>query len=174
MIMIKRLKIPESRIAVLIGQKGSTKRKISDLTKTKITIEDDEAVVEGESLNVLDAENIVKAISRGFSPENASLLLNEENSLMILDLPKEDKELKRIRSRLIGTNGKARRNIERLTRVKISVFGRTVSIIGSYENIEKARKSIEKIIKGSAHRFVYQELEKSQKESSSFLYAQKH
>lgn len=160
--MIKKLKIPESRVAVLIGKKGFTKRKIEKLTKVKLIIEDEEATIKGESINILDAENVIKAISRGFSPQNAFLLLNEENTIEILELPKEDKELIRIRSRLIGTSGKARRNIENLTKTKISVFGRTVSIIGPYENVRTASESVNKIIKGSAHRFVYQELERKQ------------
>ena len=36
--MSEELKIPKERVAVLIGEKGATKRKIQKQTKTKLTI----------------------------------------------------------------------------------------------------------------------------------------
>ena len=162
--MIATVKIPEERVSVLIGTKGSTKRNIQRQTKTKIIIEGEEVTIDGDSINALDAENIVKAIGRGFSPENSFLLLDEENTLSIIDLPKNKATLKRVRSRLIGTNGKSRRNIERLTGTHISVYGKTVSLIGEYSNVEIAEQAINKLIKGVSHRFVYEFLEARQDE----------
>ncbi len=161
--MIKAVKIPEERVPVLIGKNGTVKRQIEKATKTKITV-GEEIEIEGESLDVLAAENIVKAIGRGFSPENAEELLDEEKTIIILDLPKSEHAAKRLRSRLIGTNGKCRRNIERLTGTKISVYGKTVSVIGSYNNVSLAEDAINKIIKGIPHRFVYEFLEGKQDE----------
>ncbi len=162
--MIATVKIPEERLPVLIGTKGSTKRKIEKNTKTKVSVAADDITIKGDSINVLDAENIVKAVGRGFSPENAMLLLDEENTLSITDLPKSEAAQKRIKSRLIGTNGKSRRNIERLTGVHISVYGKTVSIIGKYGNVDLAGQAINKLIKGVPHRFVYEFLETKQNE----------
>ena len=157
--MIKPIKIPEERFAVLIGENGKTKRFIEKQTKTKIKISD-EIIIEGEALDILTTENIIKAIGRGFSPHNAMLLLDEENCLDLIQLPENEKSMKRIRSRLIGTKGKARRNMERLTKTKISVYGKTVSIIGTYDNLSKAKMAIEKLIGGFSHRSVYVFLEK--------------
>ena len=161
---ITTVKIPEERVPVLIGTKGSTKRDLQKKTKTKISISGEDITIEGESINVLDAENIVKAIGRGFSPENAELLMDEENTLSIIDLPKNEVARKRISSRLIGTNGKSRRNLERLTKTHISVYGKTVSLIGTYANVELAEQAINKLIKGVPHRFVYEFLEGKQGE----------
>ena len=161
---INTIKIPEDRIPVLIGIKGITKRKIEKNTKTKISVEGEEVTIQGNSIDVLDAENIVKAIGRGFSPENSALLLNEDNMLSIIDLPKNKASLKRVRSRLIGTKGKSRRNIERLTGTYISVYGKTASIIGKYQNVSIAEQAINKLIKGVPHRFVYEFLEGKQSE----------
>lgn len=158
--MEKIIKIPKSRIAVLIGEKGFTKRKIQDCTKTKIIVSDEEISIDGEGINIMDAENIVKAIGRGFSPENAFELLEENKTMLQIPLPEDRKILKRIKSRLIGTGGKARRNIERLTNTHVSIFGKTVSIIGDYENAECAFQAIEKLIKGYSHKSVYSFLEK--------------
>lgn len=152
--MIKELSIPRSRMAVLIGRNGEIKRMIENRTKTKIRI-NDFVRIEGDLIGAMSAENIVKAIGRGFSPENALQLLDEEKTLYIIQLPDSKTALKRIRSRLIGTRGKARRNIERFTHTKISIYGKTVSIIGGYEDVDKARSAIEKLISGVSHRSVY-------------------
>ena len=156
--MIRRIKIPDDRIAVLIGRSGKTRRYLENKTKTKITIEDD-VHIEGESLDVIGAENIVKAISRGFSPKNAFALLHEDTTMAIIDLPKNADKLKRIRSRLIGTKGKCRRTLEVLTKTKISIYGRTVGIIGSYESIKLAEDAINRLITGISHNNVYAYLE---------------
>ena len=154
--MIKTVNIPKERIAVLIGEKGNSKRSIEKLTHTKISIED-EISIKGESLDILTAENIVKAIGRGFSPENALKLADEEVALDIIQLPKTG--LERHRSRIIGANGKSRKNLEILTNTNISVYGKTVSIIGTYENAAFAHEAVEKLIKGFSHKNVYTFLE---------------
>lgn len=162
-IMIKNIKIPEERTPVLIGRNGATKKIISRKTKTRITV-GEEVTIEGDSLNVLDAENVIRAIGRGFSPERALLLTNEDNTLLIIELPKNEKAAKRIKSRLIGTKGKSRRNIERLTGTHISVYGKTISIIGKYVEVSLVEQAINKIIEGMPHRFVYEFLEGRQHE----------
>lgn len=155
--MIKTINMPAERLAVLIGKSGEVKREIERRTQTRIEI-NDEVTIEGD-LGVLDAENIVTAISRGFPPEKALNLLDDENTLHIIQLQKTKNSLNRTRARIIGENGKSRKNIERLTRSDIVVYGRTVSIIGPYRNIEYAREAVEKLVKGSRHANVYRYLE---------------
>lgn len=158
--MIKIVLIPKERIGALIGEKGATKRTIERATSTKLTVSDEEAEINGESLDILTAENIIKAIGRGFSPENALLLMKEENTLDIVQLPKNN--LEKQRSRIIGAKGKSRYTMENLTMTKISVYGKTVSIIGGYENVHVAREAIEKLINGFTHKSVYAFLESKQ------------
>ncbi len=161
--MIRIVKIPEERVSVLIGKRGKVKSELQKRTGTRIEVQDD-VTIKGEPVDVMTAENVVKAVGRGFSPEIAMLLCSEENTIEIIPLPKERKELNRIKSRLIGTKGKSRRNMEALTRTNISVFGRTVSIIGSYENASMAAGAVRKIMEGAPHSFVYKYLEERQKE----------
>ena len=161
--MIKNIKIPEERLPIIIGVKGSTKRQIQRKTETKIKV-DEEITIEGESLNVLDAENVIKAIGRGFSPDIAYELLKEDTAFSITELPRDARQRARIKSRLIGTGGKSRRNIERLTGTYVSVYGKTVCLIGKYENIYFAEQAIKKIIDGLPHRLVYEFLEGKQNE----------
>ena len=66
----------------------------------------------------------------------------------------------RIKSRLIGKNGKARRVIERLTRCDICIYGKTVSLIGEFGELDVAFRGVEKILVGSPHGNVYSFLEK--------------
>jgi ribosomal RNA assembly protein len=161
--MIKKIRIPENRFAVVIGRRGATKREIEKKLDVRMTMGED-VTIEGEAVAVMDAENIVRAIGRGFSPECAILLANEEYTFSVIQLPKDERTLIRLRSRIIGAGGKARRNIERLTETHVCVFGKTVSIIGRYENADLARKAIEKLIEGFSHRSVYAFLEKEKKE----------
>ena len=159
--MIKKIRIPEERIPVLIGKDGRTKYRIQRLTHTRIDI-GEETTLEGEALDVMTAENIIKAIGRGFSPEASEILCKEDGTLDIIQLPKERKELNRIKSRLIGTKGKCRKNIENLTKTYISVFGKTVSVIGPYNNVRFAAEALQRLIKGDTHSSVYRILEENQ------------
>lgn len=151
--MREEILIPEKRISVL----KKMKEDIEEGTKTKIYI-NDAVIIEGETLNLLTAGNIVKAIGRGFSTE-AFDLLDENCTLCIISLPHNRKALIRIKARIIGKDGRVKKNIERLTNTKISIYGKTVSVIGNYEDVDKARVAIGKLIGGSTHKNVYRFLE---------------
>lgn len=150
--MIKDVRIPEARRAALIGKGGRTKAQLQKKTGTRINISD---VIEisGEPLDVLAAENVVKAIGRGFAPNKAVELLDEDKLLHIIEIP--EKGLERIRARLIGRFGKARRKIEWETGARLSVYGKTVSVIGDSQAVDVATAAVEKIIKGAPHRNAY-------------------
>ena len=156
--MIATILIPRMRVPVILGTNGATKHDIEEKTNTKIFI-GEEITIEGEALDVMAAENIIKAIGRGFAPAAALALLDEEKVLYVIQLPKNENELTRIKSRIIGSDGRARQNLERLTNTQISVYGKTVSIIGCYEDADIAKEAIEKLISGSMHSNVYRFLE---------------
>lgn len=158
--MIRSVKIPQQRLPVLIGKRGAVKKAVEKNLDVKMDASGEEMLIDGDALNVMTAENIIRAIGRGFSPHNAFRLFDEDNALEIIALPKNEKELRRIKARIIGVEGKCWRNIERLTDTRISVYGKTVAIIGTYENVEKARQAIEKLIEGFTHASVYAFLEK--------------
>lgn len=152
--MFSYVKIPKQREGVLIGKKGKTKKIIESITNTKINVKDSVEIC-GNAINVICACNIVKAIARGFSPEKALELTDENKILIILELPKKKNVLKRTKSRLIGSKGKFRKNLELMLDVHISIYGSTVSIIGSYEKAHIAKQAIEMIIQGYSHKAVY-------------------
>jgi ribosomal RNA assembly protein len=161
LIMLDMLKIPEQRKAMLIGKDGQTKQDIEKKTNTKLVINDG-VEIEGEPLEVLKAKQIVAAIGRGFSPEIALKLVNENYQLIVINLGGETgKTQKRIMSRIIGTRGKCKNIIEKYTGAYICVYGKTISVIGEWSKAEIAEKAIDMIINGRKHAYVYKYLEES-------------
>ncbi len=153
--------IPKTRIAVVIGKKGVTKRALEKYTKTTLKVgkEGDVFIIGEDNLDVFITTSIVKAIGRGFNPEIARLLLNDDYTFEIINIKdftkRSERKFERIKARLIGTKGGARHNIEKNTDTNISIFGKTVAIIGKYENVMLAKNSLEKLLKGSPHGNVY-------------------
>ncbi len=164
------LKIPKERIAVLIGTKGETKKQLEQATNTRLEIdsENGDVIMYGKDAILLyTTKEIITAISRGFNPQTAMLLLKQDYAIEIINLKdaaRTQNDLIRLRARIIGEGGRARATIESLTQTYISVFGKTISIIGSFEGLSLARRAIEMLIKGSTHGNVYKLLEKRQKE----------
>ena len=157
--MEELIKIPKDRIAVLIGRNGETKKQVENLTKTKLDIDSKSGEVEvstdgDNALEFYIATQIVKAIARGFSPEHALKLLDENYYLDVIDIEdfvgKKEKELVNKKGRLIGKGGKIREKLEEETDCLISVYGKTVSLIGMPEDMESARKAVEMILQGSS------------------------
>lgn len=165
----KILRIPDERIGVLIGKSGNVKSKIEQLCHVILDIDGKtgEVLIKSngniEDIEPFKAMEIVTAIGRGFSPENALSLLNGENTLHVIDLRefagKSNANIERIKGRIIGEGGKARKNMENLTGTHISVYGKTVSIIGDTRKLRLVVDAITSISNGSIHGAVYNKLE---------------
>ena len=163
------LKVPKERVAVLIGKKGEIKNRIEKTTNCRLEVdskEGDVIIIGRDSLGVYDAREIIRAIARGFNPDIANLLLKPDYMLDVIDLrdyaPTKNAQI-RLKGRVIGSEGKSRRVIEELTQTNISVYGKTISIIGEITNVGIAKNAIEKLLKGSMHQGVYRDLEKRRK-----------
>jgi len=168
--------IPRERVGVLVGQGGTVKSRIEDKLLVDLKIDSPSGSVEifvkptaPDPSGALQAKDIVVAIGRGFSPERAFRLLNEDTTLDIIDLHdyfgKNEAEIRRIDGRIIGREGKTRRILEELTGTSISVSGHTISIIGGYEGIAMAKDALEKLIKGRQHGTVYKFLKRRRQEA---------
>ncbi len=168
------VKIPQSRVGVLIGPDGKTKTELEERSGARIRIEsgsgeiqiDDERVF--EPVLTLKVRDCVRAIGRGFSPEHAMRLFQDDTYLDIIDLTefvgKSQKDLERVRARIIGTGGKTRRSIEEATGVHVSILGKTVGLIGEIAEVALSREAVEMILAGAAHGTVYKFLERKRKE----------
>ena len=165
------LKVPKNRVAVIIGREGSVKKEIEEATKTKLSIDSKEGdiFVSGEdALGLYTAREIIKAIGRGFNPDIARLLLKPDYIFEVVDVSeyagKSKEAILRLKGRVIGKEGKSRRLIEELTECSISVFGKTISIIGLPEAVASARQAVESLLRGSTHANVYKWLERRRRE----------
>ena len=164
------VKIPQERVAVLIGKEGETKKQIEELTKTKMDIsaEGDVTLSGEDGLMLFTTKEIVKAVARGFNPKVALLLLKTDYALELVDLTditgKSKSDLLRLKGRLIGKGGKSREEVERLTDTYVSIYGKTVGIIGEIDNVMIARQALGMLLDGAMHKTVYHFLEKKKKE----------
>ena len=77
---------------------------------------------------------------------------------------KSKEAMLRLKGRVIGKEGKSRKLIEELTECNISVFGKTIGIIGLPESAANARQAVESLPRGSKHANVYKWLEKRRRE----------
>jgi ribosomal RNA assembly protein len=165
------LRLPKDRVGVAIGKKGSVKKEIERRTGVRLVFDSEEGLVQifpGEDpLSLLRAREVLRAIGRGFSPERAFALLEEDRYLEVIELDdyvNSEKGMIRLRGRVIGEEGKVRRNIEEMSGAKISVYGKTVALIGSPEELRRARRAVEMLLEGAEHSTVYRFLEKARAE----------
>ena len=94
-------------------------------------------------------------------------MLKQDYIFEVVDLSeyvKSKDAMVRLKGRVIGKEGKSRRLIEELTECNISVFGKTISIIGPPESAANARQAVESLLRGSTHANVYKWLEKRRRE----------
>ncbi|MEM3382543.1 MAG: KH domain-containing protein [Nitrososphaerales archaeon] len=167
----KSLRLSLDRLGVLVGKDGSVKNEIEKRCNVSLLIDSKtgEVIINTKGditrSQPFKAMDIITAIGKGFSPQRAFKLLDEEIVLHIIDLRdyagKSQNSLERIKGRIIGLKGKSRRLIEELTGAYISVFGHTVSIIGRMEDAKLALDAIDMLASGSAHKTVYNMLQRA-------------
>jgi len=166
--MSEHIKIPLDRVAVLVGPKGSIKEFIEERSTSSINIESSSGTVEimdaKDPIKGMRAREVVHAIARGFSPEKAMRLFDDDNLMFetidLSNIARTEKDMERLKGRIIGRAGKTREVFEEITNVRISVYGKTISIIGYPEQNAVARAGIDMLLKGSTHGPVYKFLEK--------------
>lgn len=163
-------KIPRERIGALIGKRGKVKQQIEKRCGVEIEIDSESgntivsSTKPAEQMDAFRAVEVITAIGRGFSPERAYRLLDsEEVMFQQMDLHdyagRSPNALERIKGRIIGEGGKARRMIEELTGASVSVYGHMVGFIGEYKEVKLATDAIVMLAKGSMHKGVYNMLQ---------------
>src|SRR3989304_635434 len=170
------VRIPKERVGVLVGPDGKVKQHIEEKLSVKLEVESEGGGVailladtaEDPSV-ILRAKDVVTAIGRGFSPEHAFRLIRDEDTILeVVDLRevfgRSESDIKRIKGRIIGMNGKTRSLIEELTDANVAIYGHTVGIIGGYEQAEAAREAVTMLIQGSQHHVVYKGLPRKRSE----------
>jgi len=170
------VKIPQERVGALIGPEGRVKAAIEKNLSVELQVESETGGVTitllptaSDPTVLFRAKETVIAIGRGFSPERAFRLLHDDEVLLdIIDLRevvgRSQSDIKRLKGRVIGKNGKTRMLIEELTESSLSVYGHTISIIGNADQKEAAKEAIRMLIRGSQHSTVYRFLHRKRRE----------
>ncbi len=170
------VRIPKERVGVLIGPEGTVKRVIEERLLVELEIDGESGGIQitlKESATdpslLFRAKDVVTAIGRGFSPDQALRLIRNEDAVFdFIDLRtifgRSDSDIRRVKSRIIGMNGKTRRTIEELTEADVVVYGHTVGFIGTFEQVDIARNAVQMIIQGSEHHSVYNFLQKKRRD----------
>ena len=170
------LKIPRDRVGALVGPDGSVKAVIERRLSVGLQVESETGAVQITLLSTAEdptvlfrAKEVVTAIGRGFAPDHAFRLLDDDEIVFeVIDLReivgRSPSDLKRLKGRVIGKEGKTRRIIEELSEANISVYGHTISIIGYPDQDSIAREAVSMLIRGSLHGTVYRFLHKKRRE----------
>ena len=164
---MRSTRVPQDRIGTLIGKKGEIKTALEDISGIKIDIDTEEGEVVmhddvelEDPLKALQLMDVIKAVGRGFNPEKAMRLFEDDEYLEVVDLSEFVGDRKnQLRGMLIGKDGKTRRIIEDLTGVDMVIDGNTVGLIGNSVTLPVAKHAVELILQGSEHATVYHYLE---------------
>ena len=171
-------RVPMNRIAVLIGSKGVTAKSLRNASGCKEFNIDSETgdveVVWGEPgtydpVKAMKFPNVIKAIGRGMAPKAAIQLLEDNHFFELVDIRKfvgkRSNQQRRIRGRIIGSQGKIRKLIEGLTDTQITIYNSTVVLVGEEEGLSAARQAIEMLAGGAEHGTVLNFLERDRRRS---------
>lgn len=139
--------------------------RIEGRIKINFSFGPDRVNIDGNELNEFLVEQIVRAIDFGFHVEDALLLRSEDFVLEFIKVKEHTrrKNLKDVRSRIIGTGGKAKNTIENLTGAVIVIQENTVGVIVDSEHLDTTIQAIESLIQGAKHGNVFAYLEKQGK-----------
>jgi ribosomal RNA assembly protein len=170
------VKVPRERIGALVGPDGRVKENIEKKLEIGLRIDSQTGDIQitltpttKDPTVLFRAKEVVTAIGRGFSPEHAFRLLEDDEIVLeVIDLREQvgrsQSDMKRLKGRVIGKEGKTRRIIEELTEANISVYGHTISIIGRMDQVYTAKEAVRMLIRGSLHRSVYRYLHRKRRE----------
>jgi ribosomal RNA assembly protein len=169
---MQHVKIPQDRIGVLIGEGGETMRRIESRAGVRLDIDSENGKVAieqvGDPVDALKGPEIVEAIGRGFAPEDALTLLDDDMRMFDLvdinTVARNSKDMKRKKGRLIGEDGRTRELMEELTGAMVVIYGSTLGIIGSPKQTKIVREAAERLLDGAPHGSVYSFLERKHNE----------
>lgn len=113
----------------------------------KVMVDNDKGevtIIPGSNTNfdqLMKAKNIIEAISYGFDYNDAQNLRSDDYTLEIIDLRdyvNKDKSnhISRIKARIIGEDGRAKRVLQELTDTNIVIGDKYIAILGLYENVK--------------------------------------
>jgi len=141
------------------------KRTKSELERTlnvEIKIKGKKVAIEGPPMDEYEASLVLDAINFGFSAKKALSLKSENLLFRILNIKKitRKKNLRDVRARVIGREGKTRKTIEGITNSEVLIKDNEIGIIGNAESIDEITTIVSNLVRGTKQANVYRYLEK--------------
>ncbi len=158
--MVEFVKVPKKRVNAIKKQQESIEKKIG----AKLEFDENNVkIIPGEG-DIYTAKLYIQAMGRGFSSQDADLLLNPDYSLMIVDLEDHFNTKNRIhvmKGRIIGRKGSVKLELERATDSKIAISGNTVAAIVPFYSVGSLREALSMLLGGAKHSTVFNFLSKA-------------
>lgn len=150
---------------IAITNRNRIKKSILGIKKKvdiNISLKTDSAVLNGEEINEVLVEKIIIAIDFGFELEDALLLTKDNWNIEYINIKDHTRRrnLEEVRSRIIGTEGKAKRTIETLTDSVIVIHNNMVGVISDSDHLSYAIQGIISLIQGAKHGNVFSYIER--------------
>ncbi len=173
------LVVPEKRVPEFKKKNEALLREIEARCGVKLSF--DEGIEGSLQINAADEENeasggsewvaeqVCRAITLGFDARRAFKLLGDDFFLEEIDLAQavhgSPKALHRYKARIIGENGKIKRNIEEFSGAFLAIGDERAAFLGAFEEIKLAKEAVFKILEGKEISTVYAFLEKHAKKA---------
>ncbi|MGC8676270.1 MAG: KH domain-containing protein [Candidatus Micrarchaeia archaeon] len=162
---MRQLLIPLARAKLLLG--GSALKELSSRIGCKIELKDDnELVLDGDAYAEYIAYNVLQAFGRGFDINTALKLASDDYFFKSIDLKllfKNEKQIERMKARVIGSGGKTKKYIQTVSGADIALYGNTISGIGTIEQLRIAYSAIDILLAGGTHKKAYRIMERERK-----------
>lgn len=170
---VQQVYIPKERARKLKSERDLVEH-AERRTHCKIKIDDDDTIeITGDAYGEFNARSVLQAFGRGFEMETACKLCDDSYYFSSTDLEQifgSEKRIQQVKARVIGENGKTKRYIENVSMAKISVYGNTVSIIGTIDEMTEAKAAIDTLIEGGAHRLAYTRMEAAHRKNKEAMH----
>jgi ribosomal RNA assembly protein len=158
--------IPTRRAKLL--EKGKLMEQLRERLGCSIELKDgNDVTVDGGAFEEYNARNVIQAFGRGFDIDKAYKLLSDDyffESIDMKDAFKSQDRIVRIKSRVIGAEGKTKNYIQEVSGAEMAIYGNTISIIGTVDEIKIAKAALNILLEGGTHSKAYFVMEKARRE----------
>ena len=165
--MVEIIRIPHERVPAMRGDADSALQMLELKLHCQIEVsEEGEVELSGEPIDEFFGKDVIRAIGRGFAPHIALKLLKDEMGFNLVDLrdyASKPEAMTRIKGRIIGEEGKAKKIIEQEAKANLAIWGHTVGVIAPLETLDIATTAVFKLVEGQPHQVVYMYLEKNRR-----------